>query len=120
MNTKTQFARGGNPFAPKAPKAPMRFVDPDALSIANDPLPSARAKPGHKYDAMFSKLKPGQCLVCEGPDAGKIGHALTTWLKRNGKDGVIRSTKNYEGAVPGSKTGRVWLIVPDRVLRKVA
>lgn len=114
--TKTTFA-GRNPFKPKAP---LRFVDPDDLAIANDPLPTSRAQPEHKYNEKFSKLKPGQCLVCEGEDAAKIAHALGLWLKRHNKDGVVRSTKAYEGAAPGSKAGRVWLIAEEKRLKVAA
>lgn len=119
MTTQTKFAKGKSPFEPKPPKAKSRYVDPDLLKISNDPMPSTRAKPGHKYDEIFSKLKSKQCLICEGNDAAKIGHALSTWLKVHGKDGVVRSTKNYEADTTG-KAGRVWLIVPDKILRKVA
>jgi hypothetical protein len=74
---KTTFA-GTNPFKPAAPKVKkiVRFVDPASLAIANDPLPTGRASPDHKYEALFSKMKPGECLVCESQDAGKIGHAM--------------------------------------------
>lgn len=77
-------------------KKSASFVDIAKLTIADDPLPTHRNVPGHKYDAVFDKLKPGKCLVCEPGDAGKIGHALNTYLKRKGKPGKVRTAQAYE------------------------
>jgi hypothetical protein len=112
---KTAFARGSSPFAPQV-KKPARFVDPESLTIANDPIQATRTTTEHKYEGVFSKMKSGQCLVCASEDAGKIGHALNTWLKRTNREGVVRTTKHY--AADGK--GRVWLIVPDKKLKVAA
>ena len=113
---KTKFA-GPSPFptAPKVAKV-VKYVDPTKLVIANDPLPSGRASPEKKYDALFSKMKPGQCLVCESDEAGKIGHAMGVWLKNTGKPGSVRTTRNYEA----DGKGRVWLVAAAKKLKVAA
>jgi hypothetical protein len=87
-------------------KKPAAFVDVAKLMISDDPLPEYRSAPGHKYDEVFDKLKPGKCLVCEPGEAGKIGHALNTYLKRKGKPGKVRTAQRY----PKDGKGRVWLL----------
>jgi hypothetical protein len=87
-------------------KKQVSYVDPATLTIANDPIPASRAAPEAKYEGVFSRLKPGQCIVCESKDAAKIGHALNTWLERRKKSGDVRTTTNY----PADGKGRVWLL----------
>ncbi len=91
-------------------KKKSTFVDISKLVISDDPLPTHRSAPGHKYDAVFDKLKPGKCLVCEPGEAGKIGHALNTYLKRKGKPGTVRTAQRYES----DGKGRVWLLADDK------
>lgn len=105
----TRFVNNINPFTGQdmtVKKKPASFVDISKLTIADDPLPTHRSAPGHKYDAVFDKLKPGKCLVCESGEAGKIGHALNTYLKRKGKPGTVRTAQRYEK----DGKGRVWLL----------
>lgn len=104
---ETKFA-GRNPFQPKPPRAAPKAVKLDNIAIASDPLPGHRAVTyEYKYHALFEKLKPGQCLICEPDDVGKISHAMSVWIKKKQlKDHVPRSTRRY--ATDGK--GRVWLI----------
>ena len=109
---KTTFARNYNPFTgqpiampPKTDRKQANLVDVSKLQIANDPLPSHRSVPDHKYDAFFSQLTPGNCIVCEAGDAGKIGHALNGYLKRKGSKYKVKTAQKYTDG-----KGRVWLL----------
>lgn len=107
---KTTFARNRNPFTglktvPKTNRKQTNLVDVSKLTISNDPLPSHRSMPDHKYDGIFSKLKHGQCIVCEAGEAGKIGHALNTFLRRTNASGKVKTAQKYDDG-----KGRVWLL----------
>jgi len=108
-NAKTIFAGNRHPItgASMTPKkAPAVFVDPEQLSICNDPLPNHRAKPGGKYDEILKNLKVGQCIKCPPADVGKITGALRKFIGEGGDvKGAIRSMSNY-----GDGMGRVWLV----------
>ena len=103
---------GKNPFTgksvEKAPKKPTVFIDVDALTIAADPLPTRRIVAGLKYDALFSQMQVGQCIVCKPSDAGKIGTALNAWLYKKGRNNAVKTCRNYET----DELGRVWLLEP--------
>lgn len=111
---QTTFAGSHNPFTgapitmadkPTKPAKPVVFIDPATLKIANDPLPKTRAPIGLKYGKIFAQLKPGQCIVCQGHEADKLGNNLRTWLKRGGKIGTVKATRRYTDGL-----GRVWLL----------
>jgi len=55
--------------------------DLSSISISNDRY---RSVPVSKYHDLFTKLKPGQRLVCNVGDAPKLKCALDKWLKNNG------------------------------------
>lgn len=108
-----------NPFLQVAPVAPKvrpktaarkyeRSIDPDLLEIGNDEFPGARTSPEGKYSALFSKMRSGQCIKCEPKETQPLGHALRTWLKRNGKDEkfIVRTVNNF----PQDGRGRVWML----------
>ena len=80
-------------------------VDVSKLEICDDPLPSHRALPDHKYDAIFDKLKHGQCVKTEAGRADKVAQALRTYLKRKQKSGAVKAMSDY-----GDGHGRVWLL----------
>lgn len=109
---KTSFA-GKNPFKEK--KA-VSFVDINSLVIGNDPHQPVRARTEKKYEPLFEKMKPGQCIVCKPEDAGKIAHAMTQWIKATKFNGVARSTSKYET----DGKGRVWLIAFPTKLKAAA
>lgn len=123
--TTTTFT-GKNPFTSKpveqvepAKKAnsPMVFIDLATLVIANDPLPKRRIVAGLKYEALFSQLKVGQCIVCAPLESGKIGSALNAWLQKKGMNNVVKTCRNYET----DERGRVWLLEPIvRTLKQAA
>lgn len=112
---KTTFAGNRNPFTgaymPKNP--PRKHADPDTMEICNDPIPSYRAKPKGKYDEMFAKLKPGQCIKCKPDESQKLAHAMRGWAQDHAKTCVVRSISDY-----GDGMGRVWLIAgPVKALK---
>lgn len=104
----------GQPVAPAAkpetPKKQFAPVDLATLRIADDALPERRSTPGLKYEALFSQLKVGQCIVCAPGDTSKISHALNTWLQLKGRNNAVKSCKSYET----DQQGRVWLMEPVR------
>lgn len=104
---KTTFANAHSPFGP-TPKRQSKPVDVDALKIANDPMTGRKLTAAPKYEQIFSKLKAGQCIVCQPGEAAKISHALNNWLKNQNKTNVVRSCNRYEK----DGLGRVWLFEP--------
>lgn len=108
---------GKNPFTGEAAtsrkRPPAPEVDVSTLSIADDPLPKYRAPVDTKYGPLFSKLKVGQCIVCEAGTASKIGHALNTWLDKHGKNNMVKTCQKYEK----DGKGRVWLLEPRTVAK---
>lgn len=100
---KTTFAGKKNIFTGEALRS-CKPVDPSSLSISNDPVMDGRAAPVSKYEAIFRKLKPGQCVVCEPQQADKINAALRKWLDQNGFPVNTRATSRY----PADGKGRVW------------
>ena len=59
-------------------------IDPEMLIVENSfPLPAGRSKSAGKYDAVFSKLKPGGCIKCEPDEAPVVATALINAIKRD-------------------------------------
>lgn len=83
-------------------------INPELLEIGNDEFPGARTSPEGKYNDFFSKMSSGQCIKCEPSETQPLGHALRTWLKRNGKDEkfIVRTVNNF----PLDGRGRVWML----------
>lgn len=104
---KTTWATGKNPLKTKRP---FKTVDVHSLEIVTDPLPVTRATVTAKYEELFSKLKPGQAIKCQPDEAGKIGHALNTWLAKKGKAGTVKTCRRYET----DGLGRVWLLAKGK------
>lgn len=109
--TKTTFFAGLSPWAglaepeptPKTKAKPKRQEPaPDMLEIANDP-PKKRPAPVSKYEQVFSKLQPGQCIKCETRHTHAVTNALRSWQKRRGLKWQTKMTLDY-----GDGFGRVW------------
>lgn len=83
----------------------MPRIDPSKLTISNDPMPAHRAI-ANKYAELFGRLKPGQCIVCEGDQAAKLATALKKHVALAGQSHIVRSTSRFEA----DGKGRVWLI----------
>lgn len=105
MNSpKTKFYKR-NPFTGE-PLVKTRYVPAEKLTIASDPLPEGKAKITNKYHDVFSKLKHGQCVICEPDDVQRVAKALRGWMTDEKVKGQIRSTKLYEK----DGKGRVWMM----------
>ena len=113
MMPRTTFVGNRNPFTGASTVA---RIDPTKLTISNDPLPAHRATP-NKYAELFGRLKPGQCIVCEGSQAAKLATALKKFVAQAGQSHIVRSTSRYDA----DGKGRVWLIaVPAQKVKRVA
>ena len=102
---RTTFA-GKSPF-PKTPKKTPEYVDPSGLEIGDDPVPVERAST-QKYEAVFSRLTPGQCIKAKGEDVGKIANSLRKWAKEHRVGMMVKTISRYPGDKSG--LGRVWLL----------
>lgn len=116
MNIKTKFANGVHPVTKERTTKKATPVDIEALVICTDPLPSARALPTHKYDALFEKLKVGECIKCKTQETSSIAAALNKWLDGRDMKNVVKSCTRYEA----DGLGRVWLLAPVERKLKVA
>lgn len=100
------WARTPTPPKPgrKTARTVARAVDPDTMTICDDPMPAHRASPGCKYDATFGALKPGQAIKCQPDDVNRIANALRKYVEADATL-VVRSIRDY-----GDGQGRVWLV----------
>lgn len=118
MTAKTTFVGGINPFigqtvaAPEKamttrirPKPATPTVDLGGLSICDDPIPEHRALPEGKYDALLSKLKPGQAIKCPSADVNRLANAIKKHVEKRYPDCMVRTMRNY-----GDGMGRVWML----------
>jgi hypothetical protein len=81
-------------------------VNPELLTICDDPLPAHRASLGNKYAPILRQLKPGQAIKCATADVGRVCGALRKWIDEHGPKGAsVRSCRDY-----GDGLGRVWLM----------
>jgi hypothetical protein len=96
-----------SPF-PKAHRTRVgeSHVDVDMLKIErNKPLPAAVRQSSSKYDALFQQMKPGDCVVCEFNERGKVVSALLKFIAKNG---LACRTKSLGRCDDGR--ARVWLL----------
>ncbi|MGL4680034.1 MAG: hypothetical protein ACRCWC_11715 [Plesiomonas shigelloides] len=110
---KTKFAGKTNPFTGESTVKKLKHVQVESLVITDDPIQDTRAAVSEKYGEIFSKMKVGQSIKCQPDEAGKIGHALNTWLKRHGIKGMAKTCSRYEA----DGLGRVWLISAEKSKR---
>ena len=88
----------------KASKKPMTIINPEALEICDDPLPTARAMPDGKYSASSPRW-PTAMPQMPARRSAQDSHRPEKWLDVNKKPGSVRSTLRYAD----DGTGRVWL-----------
>ncbi len=91
-------------------RAKTSYANPAALVICDDPLPSARALPDLKYEAVFAKLVPGKCIKCAPADVGKIAGGLRKHFERRGITDKVKTTSSYEA----DGMGRVWWVADKK------
>lgn len=102
----TTLVSSANPFQSTTGGPKVTRIDPTKLTISDDPMPAHRAIP-NKYADVFGRLKPGQCIVCEGEAAAKLSTSLKKYIATSPHRGcIVRSTSRYEA----DGRGRVWLI----------
>ena len=113
---ETTFAGGSSPWETHRPakptmkkQKPAPRIDPSALQISNDPLPTARVMP-NKYWPVFAKMKPGQNVRCLPGDAAAISQALRKYIENHNvmHDGVLCKVISQSSSEDG--IGRVWLV----------
>lgn len=80
---------------PNKPKA-TDLYDVASLSISNDPFVGRKRKEGSKYDAIFSKLKIGQRLVCHSDAAARLASQLKQWLVTVPCNGGLEQSINQQ------------------------
>ena len=80
-------------------------IDVNTLVIETTPLPTKRLFGAKKYQAIFSKLTPGQNIRCLPDQVGRISQALRKYIKDNELPDVcvISETNGKDGK------GRVWM-----------
>lgn len=103
-----------SPF-PVVPRMKTRHdIDPELLQIEhNTPLPSFRNRESDKYFPLFSKLKPGSCLVCLPAETPRVAQALRKVLEQ-GKYPAIKGCKVLSRAHCEDGHGRVWAMPPAK------
>lgn len=93
-------------------------IDPDSLVIESVPPPE-RTRPAvcSKYESLFRRLVPGECVRCKPAEVPTLAKALGLWLKREEMDEFATLAKR----VCDDGHGRVWLVqlsVQEREQRK--
>jgi len=96
------------PIAKKTKQAAVYAV-PASLQIMDDPLPTSRAVPAHKYHSVFDLMKYGQCVRCTTADVGKVAGGLRKYLEIKNKPGQVRTMTQYTN---DAGHGRVWMLPP--------
>lgn len=88
------------------------------LAISDDEFTGQRSSPEGKYDTIFAKMKPGQCLKCEPTESQRLAQALRNWIENRklGAKYEVRSMQKYHT----DQRGRVWLLEKTQKLRKAA
>ena len=97
----------------------VNHTDPTKFEISNDKLPAGRTVGGHKYDAIFEQLKPGQCIRVPTDDVNCVSNALRKYVEAKAMRCIVRSVKYYPGD-KSDKRGRVWLLDNPVKLKRAA
>lgn len=104
-------SRAVSPFPQAARKTSRRSsIDPDMLRIeSGKPPPADGTRPGRsKFDALFDRMKPGDCVRCEPSERETVRGAMLKWAKRRGKSIAVRSQSTCaDGAA------RVWMLTQE-------
>lgn len=114
---KNARKQGANrPFGEaKMIKQPAKQIDPALLEICNDPIPSHRASPGNKYEAVLKTMKIGQCIKCPPEAVGSVAGAVRKWITVNKLPATVKSMTNF-----GDGSGRVWMLGVEKKLKVAA
>lgn len=96
-----------------APKAAAVYTDPAGLQITDDALPASRCAAPHKYNVVFDRMLPGQCVRCKTADVGKVAGALRKYIELKRKAAMVRTVMHYINPKTGTADagfGRVWMM----------
>lgn len=94
------------------------------LEIDNTPFP-ARRMMASKYDEVFAKMHPGQCVKVSTDSVDRVAHSMRKWLQKNNKANDLR-VRTISKMPDGY--GRVWMMavkpikmadVPGRKITKL-
>ena len=70
-------------------------IDPQSLSITDEPFPGRQLREGSKYEGIFSAVRQGQRIKCPEGTAPRLAASFKKWLERNGhKNPQVRAV-NY-------------------------
>lgn len=86
-------------------------VDPNNLTIErNIPLPAARAV-RNKYQQLFGRMEPGECIKCKPDEVTSVSNAMRKWIDDNNKRGqlMVVSQRYCKSGQGDEYVGRVWL-----------
>lgn len=92
------------PFTGLVKKTESQFSDPDMMKVEHGtPLPKYRTVVG-KYDALFSQLKVGSCVVCEKNERHRVAGALRKFIKHKNLPNKVIAMNCEDGHA------RVWMV----------
>lgn len=90
-------------------KKPAQYqpINPEELSVTDEPYTGRERTAEGKYDSLFRSVKKGQRIVCPKGRAGSIANAYEKWLERNKvcKNPIIRTKRECDDGKAG-----VWWI----------
>lgn len=116
MTTQLRGAWPGQPEQVKKERkkpAAEKAANLDAVKRTRTPYMQPRVdRFKSKYDKLFDGAQEGDCWETTFEDCGKIEKGLTTWLKRNNIDGIVRRNARCPDGV-----ARVWLYKVNKIKR---
>ena len=95
-------------------------LDPKTIELCSDPVTLFRKPQVSKFDALFKKMTPGNCLRILPKQAAYINVALRKYIARNNLPYTTKQTTQYPGDTSDT-CGRVWLMAaPKPALKRAA
>lgn len=92
--------------APFPGKRALPELPPGALRVTNYPFTKRETSVVSKYETLAAALVPGDCVECtDGRTANKIANGIIKYIKRQGKDWVVRYKAKMPDGIP-----RIWLL----------
>lgn len=92
------------PFTGLVKKTQSQFSDPEMMKVEHGtPLPKFRMVIG-KYDALFSQLKAGSCILCEKDERDRVANAMRKFIKQKDMPNKVVAMNCEDGH------SRVWMV----------
>lgn len=78
-------------------------IDPDSISVTNDPYEPSSTNTGSKFDTVFKQAQQGQRLKCNSGDAARIANQFKKYLARQhpGRKPIVRSKERCKDDMGG-------------------